>query len=77
LVPPLPVVKTGTVTYNSAYAKNIDVFTRNTNKSVIQYDRLVFGMVEFQSVADVRTQGDYILFTITGVSKPATATPAV
>jgi hypothetical protein len=77
LVIPAPTRKTGSITFNSTYAKDIVKYTRNTNKSVLQYGDIVFGVVEFQAATSVTTQGTYNLFTINGVSKPAVATPAV
>jgi hypothetical protein len=75
---PPPVAKTGTITYNSTYAKAIDIYDRNTNKTVIQYGKLVTGMVELQiGSPTITTRGDYILFTISGISLPAAATPGV
>jgi hypothetical protein len=78
VIPAAPVAKTGTITYNSTYAKAIDYYDRNTNKYVIQYGKLVTGMVELQiASATITARGDYILFTISDVSLPAAATPGV
>jgi hypothetical protein len=70
MVPP-PVVKNGTVTYNSTYAK--DIPNRNTAKSIFQYGHLVVGIVEFYLVAGTATPGNYLLFTIGNVSMPSSA----
>jgi hypothetical protein len=70
--PAAPVAKTGTITYNSTYAK--DVPNRNTAKSVIQYGRMVSGIVELFTLSTVTAVGDYPLFTISGVSLPSAST---
>ncbi|MDR2847005.1 MAG: hypothetical protein LBV22_01555 [Mycoplasmataceae bacterium] len=73
VIPAEPVAKAGTVTYNSAYAGNIP--NRYTNSSVIQYGKLVVGIIEFYTTGSATAVGDYKLFTLSGISMPAAATP--
>jgi hypothetical protein len=76
VIPAEPVARTGSVTYNSSYTRTIEMYTRDTNVSIVQYGKLVTGMVEFQIKDNLTTAGDYRLFTISGVSLPAATTGA-